>query len=143
GIETKMNNKLEQIDKTTISFTFKIYPTKTQKNKINVCLKEALDIRNKCVEIHNKDHTYFDKGFMAAKIEIFSLMETNFNCPYDARTHSVSKFCDDLKSARTKYRNGNIKHFTMKQKTDSLCQNLFIPKTSINSTSVYPSHLGK
>jgi len=142
GIETKMNKKISHIDKTTIAFTFRIYPTESQKSKTKLWLKEALDIRNKCIEIHNNDPNYFYKGYMDAKVEIFSLMNINFACPYDSRTHSVSKFCDDLKSARSNYKVGNIKHFTMKPTINPKCQNLYIPKTSINETSIFPSYLG-
>jgi putative transposase len=104
---------------------------------------ELKNIYNKCVDIHNCNHYYFDHGYMGTKIEIFSLMNQNFLCPYNSRTDTVAKFCSNLKSCKSNYANGNVKHYTMKHKDYSANQNLYIPKTAINKTGIYVSHLGK
>jgi putative transposase len=143
SIETKFNNKINNLDKTTVSFTFKIFPTHNQINKIKVWINEALAIYNCCVDIHNSDFYYFNKGYMSAKLDIFDYLGGNFNCPYDSRTDAVKKFCDNLSSAKSNYKRGNIKKFLMKKKNIDNAQNIFIPKTAITKDSFYRTHLGK
>lgn len=143
SIETKFDNKINNLDKTTVSFTFRIFPTSKQINKIKVWINEALIIYNCCVDIHNSDFYYFNKGYMSAKLDIFDYLGGQFNCPYDSRTDAVKKFCDNLSSAKSNYMKGNIKKFLMKKKNIDNAQNIFIPKTSITKDSCYPAHLGK
>ena len=141
GIETKFNNKIHNIDNTTIAYTFKIHPNNKQKNILFRWNDENLKLYNLCVDIHNEDNHYFEKGHMKAKLDIFDLFE-NLISPYDTRTFTIKQFCSNLKSAKTNYKNGNIKHFLMKHKILPNCFNLYIPKTSINEKTVFPSHLG-
>jgi transposase len=143
SIETKFNNKINNLDKTTVSFTFKIFPTKKQINTIQIWIKETIKIYNCCVDIHNSDFYFFNKGYMTAKLDIFNYLGGNFNCPYDSRTDAVKKFCDNLTSAKSNFKNGNIKKFMMKKKNINNSQNIFIPKTSIKQDSFFSTHLGK
>ena len=142
SINSKFTNKINNIKTVTICHKFRIYPDENQKNIINEWFCEALEIYNKCVDIHNRDFTYFNKGYMSAKIEIFNLMNRNFKCPYDSRTNVIAKFCSNLKSAKTNYNNGNIEKFIMKPQNNLTAQNLYIPKSSINNKTFFPTHLG-
>jgi transposase len=139
SIETKFDRKIKNKDKITVCHKFRIYPDKEQKKIINLWLSESLEIYNVCIEIFNADNEYFSKGFMSAKIEIFDFMDKKFKCPYDSRTHVISKFCDNIKSCFTNLKNGNIKTFEFKKKISY--QNVYVPKTSITENSVFPSYL--
>jgi len=139
SIETKFDKKIKNKDKITVCYKFRIYLDENQIKIVNSWLDECCEIYNVCVGIFNADNNYFNKGYMSAKIEIFDLMDKKFICPYDSRTHVISKFCDNLKSCFTNLQNGNIKTFEFKKKNKY--QNIYIPKTSITENSVFPSYL--
>lgn len=144
GINTKCNNKLNNVNKTTISFNFRIYPNKKQQLILKEWMNEAKLIYNTCVDIHNSDKTFFNESYTKTKLIVFEYLgEQLKSCPYDTKTNVVAKFYSNLSSCKTNFNNGNIKHFTMKIKDFNICQNLFIPKTAIKEDSFYTSHLNK
>jgi transposase len=76
------------------------------------------------------------------KLDIFKeLYDSNKPVPYDILTDIVKVFCSNAKSCFTNYRNGNIKHFTMKKK--ARCKCICIPKKSINSNGFFTRKLKK
>jgi transposase len=142
GIKTKFDNKIKNLSKTTISYNTLIYPNKKQKDLIKKMGKDAIELYNLCVDIYNREPKYFDTSYMTTKLEIFKLMP---NCilPYDSKTHVISKFYDNLKSAKTNLDNDNIKFFIMKKKKFDSSFNIYIPKTSVSKETVYTTHFGK
>ncbi len=144
SITTKANKKINNLNKTTICKQYQIYPTNNQKEILNKWFMECKRVYNKCVDLHNENNKYFDKGFQSTKISVFKLLyKDEKNAPYDILSDEVRIFCSNLKSARTNVSNGNQHHFDMHHKNVEKNHCIFIPKTSINENSIYKTHLGK
>jgi putative transposase len=145
-IITKLGREKQNLNKITKCKKITLYPTKEQRDKLNGWFIETTRVYNKCVDVYRKDSTFFDKGYMKCKLEIFDEMygESKKPCPYDILTDEVRIFCSNLKSCRTNMANGNIQKYEMKYKSFKRKNHcIFVPKTSVKDNFIYKTHLGK
>lgn len=143
---TKLNKKIENLDKATVSEKITIYPTEEQKKTLHGWFKECIKVYNKCVDLYTNDKTYFNPGYQKCKIKVFEQMYGSADkpCPYDILTDEVRIFCSNLKSCKTNKTNGHIKHYELTHK--KLNRNndcIFIPRTAVKNDSIYKRVLKK
>ena len=149
SLKTKIAKKEKNLNKTTTAKRYVIYPSNKQKEWIFNIFDECTSVYNKCVELHTLDNTFFNKGYMKTKIEIFEILyDTDKMAAYDILTDEVKTFCANLKSCRTNLEEENIKHYELKfKKRHRLTHSISIPKTAIKINirggSIYHRYLGK
>jgi len=117
---------------------------KEQQLIIQGWIKECKKLYNICLEKHNNDNTLFNKGYKAVKKSIFDdIYQGKKPAPYDVLTDEIRVFCDNLKSCRTNFNNGNIKHFTLKPKSlKNENYSLLIPQKSIFKNGIFKTIVG-
>ncbi len=145
-LKTKIANRQDNSDKCIQTKHIPLCPTKTQvvifKNWFDECTK----VYNKCVKVYKTDNTFFDNGYMNAKLKIFEKLygDDDKPCPYDILTDEIKSFCSNLQSCRTNLERGNINHFEMKPKRIVRPTHyIFVPKSSVKNGFIYKTHLGK
>lgn len=122
------------------TFTYKIYPNKTQISILENWFKMCDLVYNYCVVKFNQDSSQFSTNYMKQKMVIFSSIFPNSKpVPYDILTDVVKQFCTNVKSCFTNLKNRNIKHFKMKYKRNYNKNSILIPKKSINSNGFFPT----
>ena len=116
-----------------------------QKDTIQGWIKECKKVYNFCVEKHNKDNHFFDKGYKSVKKTIFDEFYGNDTKPasYDVLTDEIRSFESNLKSCRSNLKNGHVKHFTIKPKLKKFSNySLMIPYKSIYNHGIFKTLVG-
>jgi putative transposase len=141
---TKKNKAIQNIDATTKTIKFRIYPDNNQIKVLDKWFNECIKVYDFCIKQYNKDKKYFNNMNRSDKIKIFNDLYSNNekDAPYDMLTDEVRIFFSNLKSCISNLKNGHIKHFELKSKDVSKSQSVFLPKTSIKKEGIYISHLG-
>ena len=142
---TKKNKAIDNIDATTKTIKFRIYPDNQQIKTLNIWFNECTKVYDFCILKYNKNKEYFTNMDRSDKIKIFNDLYGNNekDAPYDMLTDEVRIFFSNLKSCISNLKKGHIKHFKLTSKDISKSQSVFIPKLSIKYDGFYLSHLGK
>jgi len=151
--ESKIKELITKLNKAACNLNTVIRVTKKyrlqldnkQKNIIQNWIIECRNLYNKCVDKHNTNNKYFNKGYKAIKSSLFNEIygETKKPVPYDVLTDEVRAFCSNLNGSYTNKKNGNITHFTMKHKSaKNKSYSLLIPYKSINKNGFFITLLG-
>ena len=144
--------------RTTMTNSYRIFPTEKQQIKIHKWITECNKIYDACLDEYNKNKYYFD-GFFTMKNKkadffkkIYGDEVNNKPTPYDILSFEISRFITNVASATTNKKNKNIKKFTLKKRSEKIrIRHTFgIPKACIKidennyneKNGFYISHLG-
>ena len=125
------------------SFTYQIYPNRTQQKQLLSWFNECTKVYDCCVSMFNEDSGNFSRNFKKQKLVIFKELYDGRRkpAPYDMLTDEVNMFCKNLKSCTTNLRNGNITHYEMKPKSTTKGQSVLIPQKAIKSSGIFINKL--
>jgi hypothetical protein len=143
---TKVINKSNQFNTVIRSKIIYLDLNNNQKLIIKEWINNCKNLYNICIDKHNTDPKYFNKGYKAIKKNLFNSIygKIKKDTPYDVLTDEVRVFCSNLKSCYTNIANKNITHFKLtkklKQKTN---YSLLIPSKSINNKGLFITKLGE
>jgi transposase len=139
--KTKSQKKIDNINKMIKTRKYGIKLCDFNKEILLNWMNECNKLYNHCVDMFNSEEK-MSLEYTNIKVGIFEkLYGSNKPVPYDVLTDVIKVFCSNAKSCFTNYRNGNIKHFTMKKR--SRCKCICIPKKSINSNGFFTTKLNK
>lgn len=141
---TKQNKEIVHIGKVTKSKKYILEFDSEQKILLRKWMLICEKVYNKCVELYNKDMNSFDLNFQSCKLNIFKQVfnDDDKDCPYDTLTDEVKTFCSNVKSCLTNIKNGNTKHYKMKNKNTLLKQTILVPITSVSENGIFSKLLG-
>jgi putative transposase len=140
GIITKYKKKIDNIGNVLRSYKIKIELEPFQKKKIFEWFKVCDYVYNKCVLLFNKNADEFLK---MSKSNFFKKIFGNSDkgAPYDMLTNEFRTFRANVKSAISNEKNGNQKHFTMKNKSTKNGRTILIPYRSIKENGFFSTEL--
>ena len=124
---------------------YKLNLSTEQENIIQTWIKECKRVYNYCVNKHNNDNTFFNKGYKSVKKTLFDEIygENEKPIPYDVLTDEVRAFDSNLKSCRSNLKNKHITHFTLKPKSfKNGNYSLLIPHKSIYKNGIFKTYIG-
>ena len=145
SMSTKLNKKIDNINNIVKTRTFEVRFDKTQQNILFNWIRECIKVYNFCVDLYNNDNTYFNKGYMAVKTDIFTAIygKNDKPAPFDTLTDEIRAFCTNLASCYSNLANNNINHFQMTHKAFRYDYSLFISHKSITQKGLFPVLLRK
>jgi len=144
-IKTKFIKEINGINKVTRVKKYIINFNKKQIETIQNWIYECRKLYNICIDKHNTDNTYFNKGYKAIKANLLNEVYKNKKkpVPYDVLSDEIRIFCSNLKSCYTNLKNKNIKYFKIKKKTKkNTNDSLLIPSKSIQKNGIFSTILG-
>ncbi len=108
---------------TTMTNSYRIFPTEKQEIKIHKWINECNKIYDACVDEYNNNKFFFDRFFSMKNKKanffkkIYGNNVDNKPAPYDVLTFEISRFITNVVSASTNKKNNNIKDFTLKKRS--------------------------
>lgn len=145
SLETKKQKKIDNIGKIIKTKSYKIYFTDKQKEIIFRWFRECDTVYNETIRRFNAKNGEFSFDYKKLKLQIFNKLygKSKKSCPYDILTDEVRIACSNIKSCLTNFKNGNIKHFEIKEKNKYKLRSILIPKPRITTKGIYSTILGK
>ena len=143
-INTRTAKKINHINKVIKCDRYYLRMSTFQKNKIFDWMKECQRVYNKCVEIYTKNEHYFDVSYKSFKASFFDNLygKRKKPAPYDMLTDELRAFCSNLKSCKTNLAEGNVSHFTIREKHQTETQSILIPSHNLGKHGFFTSFLG-
>jgi len=143
---TKTINKSNNFNTIIRTKKYNLKLNNNQHSIIQSWIIECKKLYNICIDKHNIDNTYFNKGYKAIKKNLFDEIyeKSKKPIPYDILTDEIRIFDSNLKSCRTNYKNGNIKYFKLKKKLKlNTNYSLLIPSKAIFKTGIFKKFIGE
>lgn len=140
-LETKTNKKINNIDTVTKVKHIICYPNYFQKQVFFKWNDECKKVYNETLKYYYQNNC--DDSYQSIKVIIFDKLygKNNKDAPYDMLTDEVRIFFSNLKSAQTNLKNGNIKKFKLKPKSqNNKSFSLLIPLKSINCDGIFTKY---